>query len=90
MGAGHLEQVRRASPRTETLYMLPVVDTTGVVLGVVSLRRLLVSDPEVPVHELMSTAVVVRVDQDQEDAARPGLVIEEAHPAGAAAEGAQG
>lgn len=28
--------------------------------------------------------------KDQEDAARPGLVIEEAHPAGAAAEGAQG
>ncbi len=66
-----LAQVRQASNRTETIYMLPVLDPDDVVVGVVSLRRLVASDPQTPVVELMaSPAVVVRADQDQEEAAR--------------------
>ncbi len=66
-----LAQVRQASARTETIYMLPVLDHADVVVGVVSLRRLVTSDPRTPVVELMAApAVVVRADQDQEAAAR--------------------
>lgn len=66
-----LEQVRQAGPRTETLYMLPVLDPADTVVGVVSLRRLVTSDPQLPIAELMSTpAVVVRAEQGQEEAAR--------------------
>ena len=66
-----LEQVRQASPRTETVYMLPVIDGNDVVVGVVSLRRLVTSDPQAAVADLMKTpAVVMRAEQHQEEAAR--------------------
>ena len=66
-----LIQVRQASSRTETIYMLPVLDHADVVVGVVSLRRLVTSEPHTPVVDLMAApAVVVRADQDQEEAAR--------------------
>ncbi|OFE18067.1 magnesium transporter [Humibacillus sp. DSM 29435] len=66
-----LERVRQASPRTETIYMLPVIDGHDVVVGVVSLRRLVTSDPQAAVADLMKTpAVVMRADQHQEEAAR--------------------
>lgn len=65
-----LELVRSQGEQVETVYMLPVVGDAGVVLGVVSLRRLMVSDPRTAVGDLMTApAVVMRTDQDQEDAA---------------------
>lgn len=66
-----LDRVRRAPEEVETVYMLPVTDDVGVVLGVVSLRRLITSDGHTRLHQLMSKpAVVVGVDDDQETAAR--------------------
>ncbi|MEO6880420.1 MAG: CBS domain-containing protein [Mycobacteriaceae bacterium] len=59
-----IEQVRQASPRTETVSMLPVLDAAGVVVGVVSLRRLVVGDPETPVDDVMR----ILSDVDGEDA----------------------
>lgn len=69
--ASALDQVRQVSPETETVYMLPVLDPGGVVLGVVSLRRLVTSELTTPVSQLMtSPVVVVQAEQDQEEAAR--------------------
>lgn len=66
-----LEQVRQASAETETIYMLPVLDRADVVVGVVSLRRLVTCGPGTPIAALMATPVVtVRAEQDQEEAAR--------------------
>ncbi|WP_051515375.1 magnesium transporter [Candidatus Blastococcus massiliensis] len=65
-----LEVVRQAEPQAETIYTLPVVGEGRCVVGVVSLRRLFVSDPEVAVVDVMSQPVVVRTDDDQEVAAR--------------------
>lgn len=65
-----LDRVRRREPGAETIYTLPVVASGRRVVGVVSLRRLLVTDPDTPVTAVMSDPVVVEADADQEVAAR--------------------
>ncbi|MGY1749412.1 magnesium transporter [Modestobacter sp. SYSU DS0511] len=64
------EHVRRAEPHAETIYTLPVVGEGRCVVGVVSLRRLFVSDPGARLTEVTSEPVVVRTTDDQEVAAR--------------------
>jgi magnesium transporter len=68
--AGALQRVRAGAGRAETVYMLPVVGPGRVVLGVVSLRRLLVTDPDTVVDTVMSPAITVAATADQEVAAR--------------------
>jgi magnesium transporter len=65
-----LAHVRRVEPDAETIYTLPVVGAGRRVEGVVSLRRLFVTDDDVPVTAVMSEPVVVRADADQEVAGR--------------------
>ncbi|HVM28085.1 MAG TPA: magnesium transporter [Mycobacteriales bacterium] len=65
-----LEHVRRHGRDAETLYVLPVIGPGRCVVGVVSLRRLLVTDDDVPVREVMSEPVLVHARDDQETAAR--------------------
>lgn len=64
-----LARARSEAESAETIYVLPVVGDGRVVVGVVSLRRLVVTDAEVPVADVMSEAVVVRADTDLEAAA---------------------
>lgn len=66
-----LDVARRGAETAETIYMLPVMDDTNAVLGVVSLRRLLASDPATPVSDVMTRpAVVFSASEDQELASR--------------------
>jgi magnesium transporter len=65
-----LDHVRRAGRDAETVYVLPVVGDGLSVVGVVSLRRLFVTDDAMPVAEVMSEPIVVRASDDQERAAR--------------------
>ena len=66
-----LAAIRLAAPDAETVYYLYVTDKAGRLVGVVSLRQLVVADPETPVSELMDRNVVsVPVDMDQEEVAR--------------------
>jgi magnesium transporter len=65
-----LDHLRRYGRDAETIYLLPVVGQGRVVVGVVSLRRLFVTDDQVPVSEVISEPVVVRATDDQEAAAR--------------------
>jgi magnesium transporter len=67
--AGALEALRRAGDDVETIYTVPVLGAGRVVEGVVSLRRLLVSDPGALVEDVMSPAVTVEATDDQEHAA---------------------
>lgn len=64
-----LDRARAAGSEVETIYALPVVGAGRQVVGVVSLRRLLVSDPDLPLTEVMSEPVVVPALEDQEQAA---------------------
>jgi magnesium transporter len=67
-----LTALRRAAEEAETIYYTYVVEPdTRKLLGVLSLRNLVLSRPWVPVSDLMVQNVQrVRVDADQEEAAR--------------------
>lgn len=65
-----LAHVRRHEADAEMIYTLPVVGEGRRVVGVVSLRRLFVSEPAALVTEVMSDPILVRADEDQEHAAR--------------------
>lgn len=66
-----LRFLRRAAPDAETIYYLYVVDEEGRLIGVLSLRDLIVADPKTRVKEIMNPDVVhVRTDTDQEEVAR--------------------
>jgi magnesium transporter len=63
--------LRRAAPDAETIYYLYVVDAEQRLMGVLSLRQLIVSDPEQRVQEMMSPDIVsIRTDTDQEEVAQ--------------------
>lgn len=63
--------IRRAAHGAETVYSVFVVDGAGAFLGILSLRELVLAPPGTPVLELLvPDPVCVRVDADQEEAAR--------------------
>jgi len=63
--------LRAVAPETEDVYYLFVVDEEIRVVGVVSLRQLVVVPPWTRVEQIMDPDVIrVRVDADQEEAAR--------------------
>jgi magnesium transporter len=67
-----LVALRRVAEEAETIYYAYVVEPgTDRLLGVLSLRNLVLSRPSTPIRELMVTDVAkVRADADQETAAR--------------------
>ena len=66
-----LEFLRRAAPDAETIYYIYVVDDAGRLIGVLSLRDLIVADPTTRVKEIMNENVVfVTTETDQEEVAR--------------------
>ncbi|EGL83547.1 magnesium transporter [Caldalkalibacillus thermarum TA2.A1] len=65
-----LKRLRQQAPDAETIYYLYVVNEEGKLVGVVSLRDLIVAQDEQLVEEIMSTRVVsVSVLDDQEEVA---------------------
>ncbi len=66
-----LEFLRRVAPDAETIYYIYVVDEKGRLIGVLSLRDLIVADPATRVKEIMNENVVyVTPETDQEEVAR--------------------
>jgi magnesium transporter len=66
-----IDHLRVIAPETETAYYLFVVDEDVRLVGVVSLRQLVVVPPATRVGEIMDPDVIhVRADADQEEAAR--------------------
>ncbi len=64
-------KLRKIAPDAETVYYLYVVDEAGRLIGVLSLRDLIIADPEIKIHDIMYERVVsVPIDMDQEEAAR--------------------
>lgn len=68
-----LAKARALDDTAETVYTIVVIDGGRKLQGVVSLREVLMSDPEVPVAELMKEAHSVLATDDAEEAAL-GLV----------------
>lgn len=66
-----LEYLRKKAPDAETAYYLYVVDEARRLVGILSLRDLVIAPPDRKVSEMMNTGVIrVRVDDDQEHVAR--------------------
>lgn len=69
--ADALAKLRRAGHRAETIYTLPVTDDQRHLVGVVSLRQLVLATPDQAIGDLMARDLhAVHVDDDQEAAAR--------------------
>ncbi|MBK6427417.1 MAG: magnesium transporter [Blastocatellia bacterium] len=68
MTAGHvLDHLRAVDPDVETVSDLYVTDDAGTLLGVVSLRQVLVSPPDRRVGEFMTTNVVSAAPTDDQE-----------------------
>jgi magnesium transporter len=66
-----LEELRRVGPDADSAYYLFVTDDSGLLLGVVGLRDLVVAFPETTIEAMMDPNVIsVSVTADQEDCAR--------------------
>ncbi|ODS51941.1 MAG: magnesium transporter [Acidobacteria bacterium SCN 69-37] len=62
---------RSAGQQAEMVFYLYVTDRDGHLVGVTSLRRLLVVPPDTPIHRIMTSDVVrIGEDEDQQEAAR--------------------
>jgi magnesium transporter len=65
-----IARLRESKPDSETIYYLYVVDEHGHLVGVLSIRALLISPPETPISQLMRTDVVtVGANTSAEDVA---------------------
>jgi magnesium transporter len=65
-----LDHLRQEAPDRETIYYNYVVDKDRVLLGLISLKTLLLARPRARVDELMTRDMIVaRVDEDQESVA---------------------
>ncbi|HIE09840.1 MAG TPA: magnesium transporter [Armatimonadetes bacterium] len=66
-----IEHLRKEAPFAESVYYLYVVDKEGRLVGVLSLRELILAPGGAKLGEIMRRDVVaVRVDQDQEEVAK--------------------
>jgi CBS domain-containing protein/sporulation protein YlmC with PRC-barrel domain len=65
-----IDRLRELAPDAETIYYLYVVNGTGRLVGVLSLRGLLLAVPDTPVTDLVSPEVItVRAEESDEAAA---------------------
>jgi CBS domain-containing protein len=68
--AATLEKIRQIAPETEFIYYLYVLDQSEKLLGVLSLRTLLLTEPAATIHSVMDQDLItVRPDVSAEDVA---------------------
>ena len=66
-----IEHLREVAPDTETIYYTYVIDDERKLLGIVSLKDLIVARRETPVGDIMEREVIsARVEDNREDVAR--------------------
>jgi len=69
-----IAHLREVAPDAESIYYMYVVDAAGRLAGVLSLRGLLIADPQTPVVEITSREVIA-VRSDESDEAAAALLI---------------
>ncbi|SMO61789.1 magnesium transporter [Melghirimyces algeriensis] len=66
-----IQYLRREAPTAETVYYVYVTDADDRLVGVISLRELLIAHPEKPITEAMYERIIsVPTEMDQEEVAR--------------------
>lgn len=68
--AAALERVRAVGAGAETVYTLPVIAEDRRLIGVISLRQVVLADPDTPVSALMAAPIAASALTDRESAAR--------------------
>ncbi len=65
-----LEKIRRVGLDTETIYYSYVTDEQRRLIGIVSIRQLVLADPQTPVSDIMEQDIIyAHTDDDQEEVA---------------------
>jgi Mg2+ transporter MgtE len=65
-----IRKIREIAPTSEFIYYLFVVDREDTLLGVLSLRTLLLADPSATIHDIMDTDIItVHPDMEADDVA---------------------
>lgn len=65
-----LDYIRQRGMDAETVYVIPVIDHKRILVGVLSLRDVLVNDPQQCVEEIMNEPFSVFATTEEEEAAR--------------------
>lgn len=66
-----IQVLRKTAPEAETVYYVYVINTKNQLVGVISLRELIIASPDALIADIMRKKVIsVRVDTDQEEVAR--------------------
>ena len=66
-----IQQLQEDAGRTEVVFYLYVINEHGHLVGVTSLRELVLAKPDTPINSFMITDIIrVQVDTDQEEVAR--------------------
>ncbi len=68
--ADALERIRSVGATAETVYLMPVADVGRILVGVVSLRDLLLAPPESTVRQIMKIPLFARAEDNAETSAR--------------------
>lgn len=65
-----LDRVKQRGHEVETIYTIPVIDHARALTGVVSLRDLLLAEPDTTVGDMMHTPISARADDNAEQTAQ--------------------
>jgi len=68
-----IKNLRELAPSAETIYYLYVTDRKDCLVGVLSLRDLIIADPKIPIKSIMHTKVISV--QEEEDAKEVAEII---------------
>jgi len=62
-----INELRKLKPEADSIYYLYIVDEKETLIGIVSLRDLIISQPETPLNKIMNTEVIHVYDHDKID-----------------------
>lgn len=66
-----IDELREIAPDAETVYYVYVINTENKLVGVISLRELIIANPQSKIKDILRTNIIsVPVDMDQEEVAR--------------------
>jgi CBS domain-containing protein len=62
-----IQELRRLKPESESIYYLYIVDDEEKLIAHLSLRDLIIAEPEIPLHEIMNSDVIYVSDDERID-----------------------
>jgi magnesium transporter len=60
-----IKEIRKLKPKSDMIYYLYIVDSSGNLVATVSLRDLIIAEPEIKLHQIMNTNIIYVLDEDK-------------------------